>query len=204
MIIFKQKIAIKKNKTIREIEKIIYKEDTKNNKIKELSKIVNEKKKKLWDAAEERLYSLYGDEPDFFLINRFKTEKNFLQDTDAIVLFAAIARVRRIAVEHGTLINVRGLLNGSFTAWLIGATAFNPLPAHTYCPRCKRIRFHREVQDGLDLQKELCICAHWLNRDGHNLPFETYLDKVKTNFCSIDCVVSSSIVSEVKIRIPSF
>ena len=55
--------------------------------------------------------SLYGDEPDFFLINRFKTEKNFLQDTDAIVLFAAIARVRRIAVEHGTLINVRGLLS---------------------------------------------------------------------------------------------
>ena len=35
-------------------------------------------KKKLWAAAEERLYSLYGEEPDFALINRFKTEKNFL------------------------------------------------------------------------------------------------------------------------------
>lgn len=33
-------------------------------------------------------------------------------------------------------------------------------------------------------------------RDGHNLPFDTYLDKVKTNFCSVDCVVSSRIVSE--------
>ena len=35
-------------------------------------------KNKLWAATEERLYSLYGNEPDFYLINRFKTEKNFL------------------------------------------------------------------------------------------------------------------------------
>ena len=50
-------------------------------------------KEKLWAAAEERLHSLYGDEPDFSLINRFRTEKNFLRDTDAIVLFSAVARV---------------------------------------------------------------------------------------------------------------
>lgn len=153
-------------------------------------------KKKLWAAAEERLYSLYGEEPDFTLINRFKTEKTFLRDTDAIVLFAAIARVRRIANEHDTLINVRGPLNGSFTAWLMGATAFNPLPAHTYCPQCRRIRFHPEIHDGLDLPAELCLCGQWLTRDGHNLPFETYLDRVKSNFCSVDCVVSVTVVSE--------
>ncbi len=153
-------------------------------------------KKKLWAVAEERLYSLYGEEPDFALINRFKTEKNFLQDTDAIVLFATIARVRRVANEHGTMINIRGFLNGSFSAWLIGATVFNPLPAHTYCPQCRKICFHQEVHDGLDLPKELCTCGCWLKRDGHNLPFETYWDKVKTNFCSVDCVVSSSVVSE--------
>ena len=153
-------------------------------------------KKKLWAAAEERLYSLYGEEPDFTLINRFKTEKTFLRDTDAIVLFAAIARVRRIANEHDTLINVRGPLNGSFTAWLMGATAFNPLPAHTYCPQCRRIRFHPEMHDGLDLPAELCLCGQWLTRDGHNLPFETYLEKVKANFCSVDCVVSVTVVSE--------
>lgn len=153
-------------------------------------------KNKLWAAAEERLYSLYGEEPDFILINRFKAEKNVLRDTDAIILFGAIARVRRVASEHGTLINVRGPLNGSFSAWLIGATGFNPLPAHTYCPKCRKIRFHREVHNGLDLPKELCTCGSWLNRDGHNLPFETYLEKVKANFCSVDCVVSTVVVSE--------
>ena len=153
-------------------------------------------KKKLWAAAEERLYSLYGEEPDFHLINRFKAEQNFLRDTDAVVLFAAIARVRHIADEHGTLINVRGPLNGSFSAWLIGATVFNPLPAHTYCPKCRKIHFYQDVHDGFDLPKELCSCGCRLIRDGHNLPFETYMEKVKSNFCSVDCVVSADVISE--------
>ena len=39
---------LKKNKTMREIEKIIYKEDTKKNKINELTKLVDEKKK-IWE-----------------------------------------------------------------------------------------------------------------------------------------------------------
>ena len=56
-----KKNDLKKNKTIREIEKIIYKEDTKNNKIKELSKIVDEKKKKLWENQEQYLNNLINN-----------------------------------------------------------------------------------------------------------------------------------------------
>ena len=56
-----KKINLKKNKTIREIEKIIYKEDTKNNKIKELTKIANEKKKKLWEKQEQYLNNLINN-----------------------------------------------------------------------------------------------------------------------------------------------
>ena len=56
-----KKNDLKKNKTIREIEKIIYKEDTKNNKIEELSKIVNEKKKKLWENQEQYLNNLINN-----------------------------------------------------------------------------------------------------------------------------------------------
>ena len=52
---------MKKNKTIREIEKIIYKEDTNNNKIKELTKIFNEKKKKLWESQEKYLNNLINN-----------------------------------------------------------------------------------------------------------------------------------------------
>jgi len=46
------KSELKKNKTIRDIEKIIGKEDSKKNKINELIKLLNEKKKK-WDETQE-------------------------------------------------------------------------------------------------------------------------------------------------------
>ena len=52
-----KKSEFRKNKTIREIEKILYKEDTKDNKISELSKLVNEKKK-IWENKENYLNQL--------------------------------------------------------------------------------------------------------------------------------------------------
>ena len=52
-----KKSEFRKNKTIREIEKILYKEDTKDNKISELSKLVNEKKK-MWENQENYLNQL--------------------------------------------------------------------------------------------------------------------------------------------------
>ena len=52
-----KKSELIKNKTIREIEKILYKEDTKENKINNLSKLVNEKKK-IWENKEKYLSNL--------------------------------------------------------------------------------------------------------------------------------------------------
>ena len=52
-----EKSELKKNKTIREIEKIIYKDDKKSNKIYKLSKLVNEKRK-MWENQENYLKQL--------------------------------------------------------------------------------------------------------------------------------------------------
>ena len=49
-----QKNELRENKTIKEIEKILYKEGSKENKINELSKLVNEKKK-IWENKENYL-----------------------------------------------------------------------------------------------------------------------------------------------------
>lgn len=49
-----QKSKLKKNKTIREIEKILYKEDSKTNKINKLSKLIEEKKN-IWENQESYL-----------------------------------------------------------------------------------------------------------------------------------------------------
>ena len=49
-----RKKDLKRNKTVREIEKILYNEDSKTKKIKELTKLVNEKKK-IWENQESYL-----------------------------------------------------------------------------------------------------------------------------------------------------
>ena len=72
----------------------------------------------------------------------------------------------------------------------------NPLPAHTYCPVCHKIHFHPEIKDGWDLTEEICQCGYKMIREGHNLPFETYVDNVKANFCSVDCSVPSDVITE--------
>ena len=52
-----KKSELKKHKTLREIEKILYKKDTEENKIKELSKLMNEKKK-MWENKGNYLNNL--------------------------------------------------------------------------------------------------------------------------------------------------
>ena len=149
-----------------------------------------------WNVAEQRLFSLYGERPDPALIDRLKTEKNFLRDTDAPVLFTALARVRRAARAHHTLPHPRGPLNGSFTAHLLGATDLDPLPAYTYCPACGAFAFHPEVRHGWDLPKQACGCGCELSRDGHSLPFEAYSPAAGSGFTCIDCDVAPSVVPQ--------
>ena len=58
------KNELRKNKTIKEIEKIIYKEDTKGNKIERLTKLINEKKK-MWENQEQYLNDLINKVVEF-------------------------------------------------------------------------------------------------------------------------------------------
>ncbi len=161
-------------------------------------------KKELWKAAEERLYSVYGEKPDLAVMNRFKMEKNYLQPTDAIVLFAALARVRKIADRYHARMNIRGMINSSLTAWLMGGTYFNPLRPHTRCPECDRVCFYRNMLDGFDMPDIRCSCGCSMICDGHHLPFDAFLDNVKPNFNSIECNIPDYMVSEAWSEILAF
>ena len=156
----------------------------------------NMSKKSLWHEAEEKLFAQYGDEPDLLIIDRFKEEEALLRDTEAIAFFATVSKVRRLSDDKNSLINVRGVVNGSFVAWLLGATAFNPLPAHTYCPSCKKTTFYPDVKDGWDLPNNNCDCGSALIRDGHDLPIGAYYEKSKSNFSTIDCTIDSQIAKQ--------
>ena len=157
-----------------------------------------------WNAAEDRMYEYYGENPPLAIINRFKEESCQLRNSAVIVLFAAIALLRQIAEKNHSLINLRGNTNGSLTAWLLGATVINPLPAHTYCPKCHQLIFHPEAAYGWDLPEGTCECGSPLLKDGHNLPFGTYLNGSAKLFSDIDCNVSPALADDAWKTILSF
>lgn len=75
--------------------------------------------------------------------------------------------------------HVRGNCGSSLTAFILGISHVNPLPAHYYCPRCGYTDFHAETGNfalcGFDLAKKTCPkCGEEFEGDGHDLPFESF------------------------------
>ena len=87
------------------------------------------------------------------------------------------------SLEHGYLVGSRGSVGSSLVAFMSGITEVNSLPPHYRCPECKYCTF--DVPDGIncgaDLPDAVCPqCGAKLDKDGFNIPFETFLASAAT------------------------
>lgn len=86
------------------------------------------------------------------------------------------------SLEHGYLVGSRGSVGSSLVAFMSGITEVNSLPAHYRCPNCKHADFDY-AQDpahpygcGADMPDMKCpVCGVDYEKDGFNIPFETFL-----------------------------
>ena len=153
-------------------------------------------KKELWEKAEQRLYEVYGKNPPLSFISRLEREKSFLQNNNSIFLFHIMSQLQEVLSEKNSFLIPRGHINGSFTAWLLGSTIINPLPAHTFCPNCRKVEFCQGEVDGWDLFGRKCDCGTELVPDGHNLIFEAAYVFRFNPFLSFDCSIPACLEEE--------
>ena len=127
-----------------------------------------------------KLHRLYGDNPPELMVKRVNTELNDIISCHYDVIYMSAQKLVQNSLEHGYLVGSRGSVGSSIVAYLSGITEVNSFPPHYRCPNpdCKYSTF--EIPDGYQCGADLpdatcpkCGCA--FEKDGFNIPFETFL-----------------------------
>ena len=127
-----------------------------------------------------KFHRLYGDHPPEVFVKRVETELNDIINCHYDVIYMSAQKLVQNSLEHGYLVGSRGSVGSSIVAYMSGITEVNSFQPHYRCPNpdCKytELNVPPGYNCGADLPDAVCPkCGTKMEKDGFNIPFETFL-----------------------------
>ncbi|MCW2277900.1 PolC-type DNA polymerase III [Heliophilum fasciatum] len=140
--------------------------------------IIDGAEEQIREMSENKAAELYGATLPEPVRKRLDKELNSIITHGFSVLYLIAHKLVKKSNDDGYLVGSRGSVGSSLVATFTGITEVNPLPPHYRCMHCLYSDFIMDgsYACGADLPDRDCpTCGKPLIKDGHDIPFETFL-----------------------------